>query len=129
MQKILFIKIVVIVSIALVLLIPLSMISGKITERNYYLDLAKGSIADSWTRSQLVVGPVIVIPYVVERKLEVWNEKMEERTYKTVSNSYKKLILPRSVTIDAPRGRSGDVRYRSLQCTKPRQGNRWDSRS
>ena len=73
MQKILFIKIIVIVSIALVLLIPLAMISGKIAERNYYLDLAKGSIADSWTRSQLIVGPVIVIPYIVERKVEVWN--------------------------------------------------------
>jgi inner membrane protein len=111
-QKILFIKIVVIVSIALVLLIPLSMISGKIAERNYYLDLAKGSIADSWTRSQLIVGPVIVIPYVVERKVAVWNEKMEERTNKIVSNSYKKFILPGSVTIDAVI--KSEVRYKGI---------------
>ena len=112
MQKILFIKIIVIVSIALVLLIPLSMISGKIAERNYYLDHAKGSVADSWTRSQLIVGPVIVIPYVVEKKVEGWNEKLKSKTNKTVFQSGKKFILPGSVTIDAVI--KNEIRYKGI---------------
>ena len=70
MQKILSIKIIVIALIALLLLIPLSMISGKIAERSYYLDHARDSVAASWTSSQQVMGPVIVIPYVVEKKVQ-----------------------------------------------------------
>jgi inner membrane protein len=103
MQKILSIKIIVIALIALLLLIPLSMISGKIAERSYFLDHARDSVAASWTSSQQVMGPVIVIPYVVEKKVEV---------NKTVFQSCMKFILPGSVIIDAVV--KNDVRYKGI---------------
>ena len=63
MQKQLAIKVVLIVVIGLILLIPISMVESKVHERQFYLDEAKNSVASSWTGSQLMVSPVLVIPY------------------------------------------------------------------
>ncbi len=63
MQKQLAIKVVLIVVIGLILLIPISMVESKVHERQFYLDEAKKSVASSWTGSQLMVSPVLVIPY------------------------------------------------------------------
>ena len=52
MQRALAIKISVIALLVILLLIPLTMISDKIAERNNYEDFARNSIAKSWTGSQ-----------------------------------------------------------------------------
>lgn len=68
MQRALLIKLGAIVAVTLALLVPLSMIEGKIGERSRYKIQAKNSIAKSWTGAQKLVGPILVIPYELE-----WN--------------------------------------------------------
>ena len=63
MQKQLAIKVILIVVIGLILLIPISMVESKVHERQFYLEEAKSSVANSWTGSQLMMSPVLVIPY------------------------------------------------------------------
>ncbi len=65
MQKQLAIKITIITLISLCLLIPLAMISGKIEERKNYLRHAEQSVAHSWTGSQQIMTPVLVVPYEI----------------------------------------------------------------
>jgi inner membrane protein len=56
-------KIGVIVILILGLLIPLSMISGVISERQSHKDEVTGAIADTWGKGQLIIGPILVVPY------------------------------------------------------------------
>jgi Inner membrane protein involved in colicin E2 resistance len=67
MQKQLAIKIALIFLIALILLIPLNMISGKIAERQQFKHEAEHSIAKSWTSAQQIMTPLLVVPYETER--------------------------------------------------------------
>lgn len=52
--------------IAILLLIPLSMISGKISERESFQSQAEESIARSWTAAQQLSTPILVMPYDVK---------------------------------------------------------------
>ncbi|MEH6608565.1 MAG: cell envelope integrity protein CreD [Halioglobus sp.] len=63
MQTQLAIKVGVIFGIALLILIPISMVKSKVYERQLYLEQAKAAVTRSWTGPQLVMTPVIVIPY------------------------------------------------------------------
>ncbi len=63
MQKQLAIKILIIFAVGLLVLIPVSMVKYKIYERQGYLEQAKSSVAESWTGQQLLVSPVLVLPY------------------------------------------------------------------
>lgn len=63
MQRALTIKILAIGLLALIMLIPLSMIQSKISERDYYRQEAVNSVANSWTGNQTLVTPFVVIPY------------------------------------------------------------------
>ncbi|WP_317931072.1 cell envelope integrity protein CreD [Halioxenophilus sp. WMMB6] len=65
MQKQLAIKILMIFALALLVLIPISMVSHKVSERYSYQLAAKASVAESWTGSQRLMTPVLVIPYQV----------------------------------------------------------------
>ncbi len=65
MQKNMSIKLLVILAISLFLLIPLGIISDQIDEREYYLNIAKEKVAQSWTGDQTITGAVLVIPYTV----------------------------------------------------------------
>lgn len=54
---------VVVITVALVLV--LTVISGKISERERYFDEAKDKVASSWTSSQQLAPLVIALPYKV----------------------------------------------------------------
>ena len=49
----------------LLLLIPSSMVEGLITERAENRDQATADISEKWGGAQLVLGPVLVLPYTV----------------------------------------------------------------
>lgn len=85
-------KLIAITILALLLLIPLGMIKGKVHERDHYRSQAGASIAQSWTGAQVFYTPVFVQPYVVEKHLQTMNrvsnnfvlERTEERRYRFV---------------------------------------------
>ncbi|WP_201981407.1 cell envelope integrity protein CreD [Hymenobacter rubidus] len=59
------IKLVIIAVLLVLLLIPSSMVEGLITERAENRDAATAEISSQWGGSQLVLGPVLVLPYTV----------------------------------------------------------------
>ena len=66
MQKNLAIKLSVIAAIVLSILIPLSMVQSKMSERKGFKQEAKANVAKSWTGEQLLMTPILVQPYTVE---------------------------------------------------------------
>lgn len=63
MQRQLAIKVLSIFILGMLLLIPTGMVKYKVYERQGYLEQAKSAVAQSWTGEQLVITPVLVIPY------------------------------------------------------------------
>ena len=63
------------------LLIPLSMVRGVITERTNYRAEAARSIAEQWSGEQLVAGPVLALRYRRNVEQRVWDK--EARRYVT----------------------------------------------
>jgi inner membrane protein len=53
----------------LLLLIPLGMINGTVTERQAYRQEAVDAVARSFAGAQTLTGPVLVVPYVDERQV------------------------------------------------------------
>jgi inner membrane protein len=92
MQKSLLLKFVIIFVVALLLLIPLLMIQGKVSERSGYLEQVKYSISSSWTGEQQISAPLVVIPYQYEVKREVYNEHTKVLKYDKVREQAYKYI-------------------------------------
>jgi inner membrane protein len=112
MQKALALKILVICVIALILLIPLGLISEKIYERNQYLYSAKTSVAQSWTGEQQVMGPLLVIPYTTTDYVDVWNKDGSLKRKKEVVRHKQAFVNPESLTIKS--NVENDLRYKGI---------------
>lgn len=65
MQKALTLKILTIAIIGLLLLIPINSVQSQLHERQGYLQHATETVADSWTGTQRILTPILVIPYEV----------------------------------------------------------------
>jgi len=94
-QDSILIKLSIITAIILALLIPSSWIQGLITDREDYQHLMLTNVSDKWSGSQLIQGPVLVLPY--EKKItETINNKQTSRV--TINNLY---VLPQNLQIKA----------------------------
>lgn len=99
MQRIVFNKLFGIFVVAVLVLIPISMVKFKVQERQEFLNEARRSVAQSWTGEQTVVTPFLVIPYVVEEVSGAGFVGLDGRP--TVSSSEKTLyevVLAHSLT-------------------------------
>ena len=83
----------------LLLLIPIGLTMGKISERADYRYTAKADIASIWTGEQQVLGPIIVQPYSLRRVEKWWNEKQEKYVEKEYFVDKQLLILPENLQI------------------------------
>lgn len=101
MQKELAIKLGIIGFIALLLMIPLAMISEKIEERATFLGDAKRSVSHSWTASQSVLGALVVIPYEVRKEVTVIDSITKEKHQKIKKTLHHKFIMPEKLNINA----------------------------
>lgn len=99
MQKQLTIKLVTIAFIAIFLMIPLEMISGKIDERAFYLAQAKQSVSDSWTASQEVLPTLLVIPYEIHRTINTTDSLTKETSTQIQTSTAYKFIVPDKLTL------------------------------
>ncbi len=70
MKHRLLLKLLVICLLIVGLMVPNLMIRDLISERSYYRDEARQSIAASWTGAQKLLGPILVLPYT-ERTREM----------------------------------------------------------
>lgn len=101
MQKQLAIKLGTIAFIALLLMIPLMMISGKIEERAFYLQQAKQNVSDSWTGSQVLLPTFLVLPYEVHQNINVTDSVTKSTFTKVQKSTFHKLIIPDNLSVSA----------------------------
>lgn len=89
-------KLVFIAFIALMLLIPSSWIDGLISERSNRQREIIDDVSDKWSGSQLIQGPVLVIPY--KRQVREKDTAGKETLREYVENIY---LLPENLRIKA----------------------------
>ena len=101
MQIGLGIKVAVITVLMFLLLVPLQMIHGVISERSNYRYNVEQDIADSWTGSQLLVGPVLLLPYQIEYDEQIWNKETKEYESQTKLRWQTAHFIPEYLSINA----------------------------
>jgi inner membrane protein len=82
--------------LVLLLLIPSSLVQDLIRERTYRQDDMIKEIASQWSGSQLVKGPVLIIPY--RKNVKFIDAAQKESTREVIENLY---ILPENLNIKA----------------------------
>src|SRR5437870_12497540 len=98
-------------ALVLVLLIPLAMISGVLSDRLQRRNEAVADITSSWGKEQNVIGPVLGIPYQYKYKtvkeIPLGGDKVERREVEetAIANAY---FLPEILNI------AGDVQTQTL---------------
>ena len=100
MNKKFTVKIAVIGFLMLVLLIPLNMIEGVVSERSNFRDHASRSIAQSWTGKQKIIGPILVVPYVQYYKKRDWDKNLKAYQETKYSRTKQLYILPEKLLIN-----------------------------
>src|SRR5262245_28704374 len=89
------IRLLVVLFLSVVMQVPVLMIEGLIGERRTRRDAALDEVASSWGRSQMVSGPILVLPYV---------RHVHERTVegKAIVRdvSHQLRILPRTLLVE-----------------------------
>lgn len=112
MNKSFAIKLGLIFLIGILLNIPLNMVSQKTYERSQFKQEAFNAIANSWTKSQKIIGPIVQIPFTVTTQTSVWDKNLE--AYKDSTKRVRKSIW---LVIDELRINSyvdNDVRYKGI---------------
>ncbi len=94
-------KTVLIILLMGLLLVPLGMIQGVISERSHYRYTAQQDIASSWTGEQNFLGPILVLPYVTQWQVKVWDKEQKIYRMETRKKQAKMALLPQQLDIDA----------------------------
>jgi len=97
------IKVLTIGFLILVLLIPLGMIKGTVAGRDQTSLAAKQDIQRTWGKSQLIAGPVLVVPYDIVHV----NDRGER-----IINKSQLYFLPKDLDIES--AVDAEVRYRGI---------------
>lgn len=91
----LLIKIATLCALVLIMSIPMSLIMGIINDRIYYQQVAIESVAASSSDEQLIIGPIIAIPYTETVSF------YENGKPVTHNNEYIHYILPKTLDVEA----------------------------
>lgn len=110
-MRTLLMKLLTIGGLMLLLMIPLTMISGTVDERKHYSEAVANDIARSASYSQTLTGPVLVVPYQRTQKIQEFdnNHKMTERTQVIRDALY---FLPEHFHINGQL--TSELRYRGI---------------
>jgi inner membrane protein len=106
MQKKLLLKALIVGALMLLLGVPLAMIQSTVQERMQFRDAAAASIAEESVGTQLVYGPVLVMPYDEEYSVR---EKGEAKRYRKRSQH---LVFPQQ--LDVASSMDTERRYRGI---------------
>lgn len=101
MNKAFAIKLSIIALIAILLNFPLNMVSLKSQERNSFKAQAQSSVANNWTGTQTLIGPIIKIPYTQQDTVKIWDKNLEAYTdiIRTSEKSY--WVVAESIGVDS----------------------------
>ncbi|HCC37121.1 MAG TPA: hypothetical protein DEQ14_05650, partial [Treponema sp.] len=93
-------KIAVLVVLALILLIPITMIRSMVRERGYRAQEAEQSIMEAWGSQFVLYGPVIRIPVIEREEIRSKTEKDGEKT-EIVERNKTLWITPKNVEVQS----------------------------
>ena len=99
MQKTLLIRLAVIVGLILILLIPLEMIQGVVSQRQGLQQQVEHTIAESSSGSQRLTGPLLVVPYT-EHELVVSVDSKSRESKKWVESARQIIFAPTHLRFD-----------------------------
>ncbi len=99
-QSSIFLKLILISGLALLLQIPLMMVDGTISQRQYYGRSASHEIAQSWGGEQSIVGPILLVPYTQRVTVSVWDSNLQQYQEKHQQKPHQMLLLPASMQVD-----------------------------
>jgi inner membrane protein len=74
-------KVVFIGVLILILLIPLGMIEGLVSERSQLYETARSDIGQSWGQAQIVGGPIVVVPFSYTRYVNAQTVTVQDELY------------------------------------------------
>lgn len=104
-------KILTIIGIMLLLLIPISQITNTVSERENFKSGVIRDIAKHSSESQILTGPILVIPFLKEEKTQKYNKKDELVTIQT-TKSGNLYFLPDTLNITSQL--TTEERYRGI---------------
>lgn len=94
-------RMIMIITIILILLIPLSYIKDLIREREYRQDDVINEINNKWGKDVLLYGPILKVPYKTYKEKSVFNQETKQyTTEKEVFVNYA-YFFPRTLDFDA----------------------------
>jgi inner membrane protein len=105
-------KMAVIGVLTLLLLIPLGMILGLISERQSYKQEVIENLAQSWAKDQTVTGPYLVIRYWVKGMEKEWDPNLKEYTRKEIKRERLCILPPEKLAVEADL--PVELRYRGI---------------
>ncbi|MBL8522357.1 MAG: cell envelope integrity protein CreD [Betaproteobacteria bacterium] len=111
MQKKLFLRLLAIVFLMVLLLIPLGLIRGVVSERQGLQSQVENTIAMNLAGPQRLAGPLLVVPYV-ERETVTTSDDRGRDTKKVIEHQRKAIFMAENLTIDASTG--VESRYKGL---------------
>ncbi|MES2040253.1 MAG: cell envelope integrity protein CreD [Pseudomonadota bacterium] len=112
MQRSLLFKIAIVGLLAILLYVPLTMIQATIWERMRYRDEAVRSITADSVSEQVIVGPVLVVPYTETWEDESFDASLNKTVRRQLSANKKHYIYPNEMQIMG--NIDTDQRYRGI---------------
>ncbi len=106
------VKLAIIASLMLLMTIPLLLVVSKIYERDDYREQAQRDIAQSWTGEQMILGPIMVVPYTRIYQKREFNKDLARYVTSEVEVEEQLFVLPDSLSgrVDL----NTEVRYRGI---------------
>ncbi len=111
MQKKLIVRVVTVLLLVLLLMVPLSMIQGLVSERQQNQSGVEQSIAASLAGPQRIAGPILVVPYV-EREIETSTDERGRETKRVHERTRQVFFVPEEVSFSATA--TTEERYKGL---------------
>jgi inner membrane protein len=75
-------KLLVVGALVLLLLVPLHFVDNTLDERLVRHDAAVASIAQTWGKSQRLLGPILVVPYTYRTETDEWTTAPDGRRFR-----------------------------------------------
>ncbi len=105
-------KLDIIVALMFVLAFPLLLVVSKIYERDDNHDQARIDIANSWTGEQLILGPILVVPYTRIYETREFDNEIEKYVTSEGKVDEQLFILPDVLTGNVDL--QTEIRYRGV---------------
>src|SRR5919108_3589192 len=100
-------RVVFFIVLVLIMLVPLSMVEGVVSERAARKAEVAGEIAAQWGPAQVISGPVLVVPYEAPR-VRATNDGQQQ----TFMETHYAIFTPEQLSIDAKS--AVEKRHRSI---------------